>query len=75
MAAQVSKDMIINDILAIDPNLAMILMQSGMHCVNCFAAMGETLAEACFVHGLDEDVITAELNEYLTAKETGEVLA
>ena len=53
MAQQVTKDMIIEDILQIDPNLAVILMQTGMHCVGCFASQGETLAEACFVHGLD----------------------
>ncbi|MBQ5959400.1 MAG: DUF1858 domain-containing protein [Firmicutes bacterium] len=69
MAQQVTKDMIIEDILQIDPNLAVILMQTGMHCVGCFASQGETLAEACFVHGLDENKIADLLNEYLAAKE------
>ena len=69
MAQQVTKDMIIEDILQIDPNLAVILMQTGMHCVGCFASPGETLAEACFVHGLDENKIADLLNEYLAAKE------
>ncbi|MBQ4382866.1 MAG: DUF1858 domain-containing protein [Firmicutes bacterium] len=69
MAQKVTKDMIIEDILQIDPNLAVILMQTGMHCVGCFASQGETLAEACFVHGLDENKIADLLNEYLAAKE------
>lgn len=69
MAQKVTKDMIIEDILQIDPNLAVILMQTGMHCVGCFASAGETLAEACFVHGLDEDKIADLLNEYLETKE------
>ena len=69
MAQQVTKGMIIEDILQIDPNLAVILMQTGMHCVGCFASQGETLAEACFVHGLDENKIADLLNEYLAAKE------
>ena len=66
--ATVTKDMIIEDIIGIDPNLVMILMQSGMHCVGCPASRGESLEEACFVHGLDVDEIAASLNEYLALK-------
>ena len=66
--ATVTKNMIIEDIIGIDPNLVMILMQSGMHCVGCPASRGESLEEACFVHGLDADEIAASLNEYLALK-------
>jgi len=30
---KITKDMLINDILAVDRRIAMILMQNGMHCV------------------------------------------
>ncbi|MCI5951541.1 MAG: DUF1858 domain-containing protein [Anaerostipes sp.] len=66
--AQITKDMIIGDILAIDENLAMILMASGMGCVGCPSARGESLEEAAFVHGMDVDELLGKLNEYLAAK-------
>ena len=36
--AQVSKDMIIHDILQIDAGLAPVLMSAGMHCIGCPSA-------------------------------------
>ncbi|MBQ8983267.1 MAG: DUF1858 domain-containing protein [Lachnospiraceae bacterium] len=68
--AQITKDMIISDILAVDPTIAMVLMQSGMHCVGCPASQGEALEEACAVHGLDPDDVLADVNEYLAEKST-----
>ena len=64
--AQVTKDMIISDIIAVDSNIIPILMQSGMHCVGCPSAQGESLEEASFVHGIEADDLTAKINEYLT---------
>ena len=70
--ATVTKDMIIEDIIGIDPNLVMILMQSGMHCVGCPASRGESLEEACMVHGLNADEVMANIQEYLNAKKESE---
>ncbi len=67
--AKISKDMIIHDILQVDPNLAGVLMASGMHCIGCPASQGESLEEAAMVHGLNPDELEASLNEYLPAKE------
>ena len=66
--AQISKDMLIGDLLQVDAAVAPLLMACGMHCVGCPSARGESLAEACFVHGLDADMVTAQLNEYLEKK-------
>ena len=63
--AQITKDMIIADIIAVDTNLIPVLMSAGMHCVGCPSAQGESLEEACFVHGLDADEEEAALNDYL----------
>ena len=63
--AQTTKDMIIADIIAVDTNLIPVLMSAGMHCVGCPSAQGESLEEACFVHGLDADEVEAALNDYL----------
>ena len=55
MAATINKDMIIADMLKIDPGIAAILMASGMHCIGCPSAQGETLDEAAMVHGMNAD--------------------
>ncbi len=68
MAVKITKDMIIDDIINTDQNLVAILMKEGMHCVGCPASRGESLEEACFVHGLDPDVVENKLNEYLQLK-------
>ena len=51
--AQVSKDMLIGELIRLDPNVAPILMRAGMHCLGCPSAQMESLAEAAMVHGLD----------------------
>lgn len=66
--AQVSKDMKIGELLKVDPNIAPILMRSGMHCIGCPSAQEETLAEAAVVHGMDANKLEAQINEFLAAK-------
>ena len=61
----INKDMIIAEILNVDSNLAPILMASGMHCIGCPSAQGESLEEACMVHGIDVEEVVGRLNEYL----------
>ena len=65
---EVTKDMLIGDILQEDATIAPILMASGMHCVGCPASQGESLEEASMVHGMDCDNLVARINEYLAAK-------
>lgn len=67
MAAKITKDMIINDIIMVDQGTVPILMESGMHCVGCPSSRGETLEEACMVHGMDVDVLVKKLNDYLAS--------
>ena len=69
MAATINKDMIIADMLKIDPGIAAILMASGMHCIGCPSAQGETLDEAAMVHGMNADELVVNVNEYLAKKE------
>ena len=63
--AKVTKDMVINEIISIDSGVIPILMQAGMHCVGCPSAQGETLEEACIVHGMDFDKLISDINAYL----------
>ena len=69
MAATINKDMIIADMLKIDPGIAAILMASGMHCIGCPSAQGVTLDEAAMVHGMNADELVVNVNEYLAKKE------
>lgn len=64
---KITKDMIIHDIIAIDSNLIPVLLDVGMHCIGCPSAQGETLEEACMVHGLDADEVVDTLNQKLGA--------
>ena len=53
--AQVTKKTLIGEALSIDEEIAPILMGIGMHCLGCPASQGESLEEACMVHGVDAD--------------------
>ncbi|HIX59511.1 MAG TPA: DUF1858 domain-containing protein [Candidatus Blautia gallistercoris] len=66
--AQVTKDMLIGQLLRVDANIAPILMRAGMHCLGCPSAQGESLEEAAMVHGLDADVLVAQINDFLANK-------
>ncbi|MBQ7635699.1 MAG: DUF1858 domain-containing protein [Lachnospiraceae bacterium] len=63
----ITKDMTIAEIVAINRNIIVILLNAGMHCVGCPSAQGETLEEACMVHGLDVDPLLKQINAYLGA--------
>lgn len=65
---EVTKDMLIGQILQEDATIAPILMAAGMHCIGCPASQGESLEEAAMVHGLDSDDLVSKINEYLAAK-------
>lgn len=60
-AGDISKDMIIGEILKENPENARVLMEAGMHCLGCPSSQAETLEEACMVHGLDVNDILAKL--------------
>ncbi len=66
--AKVTKDMIISDILNLDKGTIPILLNSGMHCLGCPSSSGESLEDACSIHGIDADNLIDELNAYLEGK-------
>lgn len=66
--AQVTKDMIISQILDLDGDTAKYFLEIGMHCLGCPASRGETLEEACQVHGVDPDELMEKINNHLEAK-------
>lgn len=58
----ITKDMLIGEILEINSDLAEILLEAGMHCLGCPASAGESLEEACAVHGIDVESVLEKLN-------------
>ena len=60
----VTKEMIIADVLEMDMETAPIFLANGMHCLGCPSSMGESIEDACFVHGMDPDKLVGELNEH-----------
>ncbi len=65
---EITKDMCIGDVLDMDTGAAKYFLEIGMHCLGCPSARGETIEQACAVHGTDCDELVANLNEYFSNK-------
>ena len=63
--AKIEKSTIIGDILDIAPETAPLFLSIGMHCLGCPASQGESIEEACMVHGTNADELVAKLNAFL----------
>ena len=61
---EITKNSTIGDILDADRTLAPYFFEMGMHCLGCPSARGETIEEACAVHGVDVDELIAKLNAH-----------
>lgn len=75
---KIDKSMTVLEALQVDPNIAGILMQEGMHCIFCGAAAGESLQEAGYVHGIGDDAmddIINRINEFLASQPEEETKA
>lgn len=64
MTFTVTKETIIGDILDKSYDAAPFFLEMGMHCLGCPSARGESIEEACMVHGVDPDVLVEKLNEF-----------
>ena len=65
---KITKDMCIGDVLDMDVGCAEYFFEIGMHCLGCPASRGETIEQACEVHGTDCDELVAKINEFLASK-------
>lgn len=63
--AQITKETIIADVLRLNPETAQFFFEIGMHCLGCPSASGESVAEACAVHGEDADALIERINAFL----------
>ena len=58
----ITKDMLIGDVVRTYPEVGEVLLRFGMHCIGCMAARGESIADACAVHGIDPEELLEALN-------------
>ena len=65
---QVTKQSIIGDVLDAAPETAQFFFAIGMHCLGCPSARGESIADACAVHGTDADALVQKIYEFLASK-------
>ena len=68
MAVNITKEMTRGELLSIDRGVAVVLMNAGMHCIGCPSSIGESLEEACMVHGIEVDELLKNINEYFANK-------
>ena len=66
---EITKQTTMGDMLAYDRGIAAVLMQSGMFCVGCPSSIGESLEDACQVHGINADELVKALNAYFDGKQ------
>ncbi|MCL1830881.1 MAG: DUF1858 domain-containing protein [Oscillospiraceae bacterium] len=64
----VTKDTVIGEILDYDVETAGYFFAIGMHCLGCPASRGESIGDACMVHGVDAELLIQKLNEHLSSK-------
>lgn len=64
----ITRDTIIMDVLMMDRDTAPIFIEHGMHCIGCPSASGESIVDACAVHGINADKLVASLNKHFESK-------
>jgi hybrid cluster-associated redox disulfide protein len=64
---KIDKNMIIGKVLDMDVKTAHIFLKNGMHCLGCPSARGESIEDACLVHGMDPDKLIEDLNNYISS--------
>lgn len=61
---EITKESIIGEVLDFDPSTADYFFEIGMHCLGCPASRGESIEQACAVHGVDCEALIAKLNAH-----------
>lgn len=65
---EITKETIIGDILDTCPDTAPFFLEMGMHCLGCPASRGESVVEACMVHGVNADELVDKINTFIAQK-------
>ena len=62
---KVTKATLIGDILDHNVETARFFFEIGMHCLGCPHSRGESIEDACNVHGTNADELVAKINAFL----------
>lgn len=65
---EIKKDMLIGEVLDMDADAAKYFFEIGMHCLGCPASRGESIEQACEVHGTDSYALIEKLNAHFANK-------
>ncbi|MGE4548516.1 MAG: DUF1858 domain-containing protein [Intestinibacillus sp.] len=65
--AEITKKTTIGEVLALDLKTAQYFLEMGMHCLGCPSSQGESIEDACAVHGTNPDELVAKLNAFFKA--------
>lgn len=65
---KVTKETVIGEVLDFNPDTAQFFFEIGMHCLGCPHSRGESIEEACMVHGTDANALVDKLNAFLGNK-------
>ena len=66
---KVTKESIIGDVLDYNRGTAQFFFEIGMHCLGCPSARGESIEDACAVHGTDADALVEKINAFLATEQ------
>ncbi|WP_349670881.1 DUF1858 domain-containing protein [Lacrimispora sp.] len=66
----VNKDTLIGEIINTDPNTATFFLDMGMRCLGCPSSTGESLEQACKVHGVPVQELISTLNNHFESYST-----
>lgn len=64
---RITKDTTIGELLHVDPDIAGVLTNIGMHCIGCPSSQMETIEQAAEVHGLDADDLLEDILGFMEA--------
>ena len=64
---EVNEKTLIGEIVMKHPEACDVLLSIGMHCLGCPASQGESLEEACMVHGYDPAQVAEAINARIAA--------
>jgi hybrid cluster-associated redox disulfide protein len=65
---EITNESLIGDVLDLDSGTSQFFLEMGMHCLGCPSSRGESIEEACMVHGTDCEELVEKINEYLASK-------
>ncbi|MEG0615770.1 MAG: DUF1858 domain-containing protein [Oscillospiraceae bacterium] len=65
---KITENAIIGDVLDRDSDTAPYFLEMGMHCLGCPSARGESIKDACAVHGVEPAELVAKLNAHFENK-------